>query len=227
MKTEAKGIPMEYVNIIEAARRSGKSDKTIRRAIHAGKLPAHFPQPNRCEIALRDLDAFLHGQGLGPSATAQEQRIAELAERVEALEAQVQSLLGRQEMFKSHRVTPTAERTTGLLPRHLVDLSAFTQKHNVAETKVHAAIQIGLLPVKRGEWRRGDGSPVRLALDAKGKHAFHQLYHDVPPFLACEQCPHPIARQAVSIHPHGQDRERNERAMSKQARPPVWTEPSH
>ena len=43
---------MEYVNIMEAARRCGVSDKTIRRWIHAEKLRARFPQPNRCEIAV-------------------------------------------------------------------------------------------------------------------------------------------------------------------------------
>ncbi len=56
---------MDYLTIMEAARRSGKSDKTIRRAIHKGLLAAHFPQPNRCEIAIKDLDAFLHGQVSG------------------------------------------------------------------------------------------------------------------------------------------------------------------
>ena len=46
---------MEYVTVVEGARRLGISDKTIRRAIHAGKLTARYPHKNRCEIAVSDL----------------------------------------------------------------------------------------------------------------------------------------------------------------------------
>lgn len=188
---------MDYLTIMEAARRSGKSDKTIRRAIHKGLLAAYFPQPNRCEIALKDLDAFLHGQVSGQPDSLQEQRIAELEGRIQALEAQVQCLLEQPKALGSHRVTSPRERLAGLLPRHLVPLLPFAQMHHVSEATVHGAIEMGLLPVKRGSWTQRDGTPVALALDAKGQHALHQIYHDVPPFVACDQCPHAIPRQAV------------------------------
>src|SRR5579883_3259289 len=55
-RTRREVMTVEYVNIMEAARRCGVSDKTIRRWIHAQKLRAHFPQPNRCEIAMSDLE---------------------------------------------------------------------------------------------------------------------------------------------------------------------------
>jgi hypothetical protein len=84
----------------------------------------------------------------------------------------------------------SAERTTGLLPKHLVSLLAFAGYHNVAETKVQTHVDIGLLPVKRGEWTDTDGTAVTLALDSSGKAAFYQLYQGVPPFLECPQCPH-------------------------------------
>jgi hypothetical protein len=48
----------EYMTIIEAARRAHVSDKTLRRAIHAGKLAARYPQSNRAEVALDDLEAW-------------------------------------------------------------------------------------------------------------------------------------------------------------------------
>src|SRR5207245_7916547 len=70
---------VEYVNIMEAARRSAVSDKTIRRAIHKGTLPARFPKANRCEIALSALEHFLPGQ----VQAAVESRIAALERRVE------------------------------------------------------------------------------------------------------------------------------------------------
>jgi len=45
----------EYVTIVEAARRISMSDKTVRRAIHDGKLEARYPHPNRGEISITDL----------------------------------------------------------------------------------------------------------------------------------------------------------------------------
>jgi hypothetical protein len=84
----------------------------------------------------------------------------------------------------------SGERTTGPLPKHLVSLLAFARGHNVAETRVQTHMNIGLLPVKHGEWTDTDGTGVTLALDGKGRAAFYQLYREVPPFLPCSQCPH-------------------------------------
>ncbi len=83
-----------------------------------------------------------------------------------------------------------AERTTGPLPRNLVSLTSFALLHQVAETKVLTHVDISLLPVKQGEWADKDGTVVTLALDAKGRQAFYQLYREFPFFLRCEQCPH-------------------------------------
>jgi len=95
---------VEYVNIMEAARRCGVSDKTIRRWIHAQKLQAQFPQPNRCEIAISDLEPFLPGQGEEPL----ENRVAALERQVQALERQVQQVLSRPEASRGQR--PSASR---------------------------------------------------------------------------------------------------------------------
>jgi predicted site-specific integrase-resolvase len=73
----------EYVNIMEAARRCDVSDKTNRRWIHAQKLRVQFPQPNRCEIAISDLEPFLPGYLPGKGRESLEDRVA-------ALECQVQ-----------------------------------------------------------------------------------------------------------------------------------------
>jgi excisionase family DNA binding protein len=183
---------MEYVNILEAARRCGVSDKTIRRAIHKGTLPAHFPKPNRSEIAVSDLERFALGQGSGHVQVSVEDRIAVLEQRVQVLERQIQDLLNRPQAVQPHRSSRKETRTTGPLSRNLVSLASFTRLHNVSETKVltHASRDMALLPVKRGEWIDHDGTVVTLALDAKGRHAFYRLYHGVPPFTECEQCPH-------------------------------------
>ena len=193
-----------YVTIEGAAQRCGVNPKTIQRAIRKGRLPARYPQPNRCEIAISDLDAVMprHSQSAtqyhpaepvsGHVQTETEQRLTALEQRVQQLERQVEALLSRQEQPKPSRQAKLHERTTGLLPKHLVSLLAFAKQHHVPEQKVltHVTMDLPLLPAKQGEWMDQDGKMVTLALYAKGRAAFHQLYHDISPFVACERCPH-------------------------------------
>jgi hypothetical protein len=180
----------EYVTITEAARRCGVSSKTIQRAIQAGKLVVRYPHPNRGEIDVSALAPLVHGQLPGHVQTAPEDRLAALEQRVQHLERLVEEALSKQEAQIPQHKGKTRERTTGPLPKHLVSLQAFADHHSVAHTRVQTHVDIGLLPVKRGEWTDRDGTVVTLALDAKGKHAFYQLYHGVPPFLECKMCPH-------------------------------------
>jgi excisionase family DNA binding protein len=180
----------DTVTIQEAAKRCGVSDKTIQRAIRAGKLLAHYPQSNRCEIAISDLDAFMHGQVSGQDQTAMESRLAALEERVRQLEALVQHLSPKQDVSKPRHGARGQERTTGPLPKQFVPLLAFAGHHNVPETRVQTHMEMGLLPVKRGEWIDADGAKVTLALDAKGRAAFYRVYHGVSPFAECKHCPH-------------------------------------
>lgn len=184
----------EYVNIMEAARRCGVSDKTIRRWIHAQKLRAQFPQPNRCEIAISDLEPFLPGHLPGQGEEPLESRVAALERQVQELERQMQQLLSRPGASKTERSPPSRKRhsTTGPLPRHLVSVLAFAELHRIPEQKVHAHIEVSLLPVYRGAWTDHDGQEVTLAFDAKGRQAFHQLYHETPWFDPCKQCPHAL-----------------------------------
>jgi polyhydroxyalkanoate synthesis regulator phasin len=185
-------VESAYVSIQRAAQLCHVSDKTIQRAIRAGKLPARYPQPNRCQIALSDLNAFKPGHVSGHTTESQENRIARLEERVQQLERQLGNLLSRQDTPRKRRATPARERNTGLLPSHLVSLFAFAHRHNVSEQKVltHATMDISLLKAVRGEWTDTDGAVVTLALDAKGRTAFYRLYHGVPPFVECQDCPH-------------------------------------
>lgn len=68
----------EHVSIQEAACRCSVSGKTIQRAIQAGKLVARYPRPNRCEIAISDLETFRPGHLSGHTANPAEMRIAAL-----------------------------------------------------------------------------------------------------------------------------------------------------
>ena len=123
-------------------------------------------------------------------ATATERRLAVLEERVQLLEHLVAEIHSWQEAPKPKRMGKARERTTGPLPQYLVSLLAFAQLHNVAEGKVQTHVEVGLLPAKRGEWTDSDGAKVTLALNGKGRQAFYQIYHDVPPFVRCDLCPH-------------------------------------
>jgi excisionase family DNA binding protein len=186
----------EYVNIMEAARRCGVSDKTIRRWIHAQKLRARFPQSNRCEIAVSDLEPFLSGHSPRPSEEPLESRVATLERQVQALERQVQQFLTRSATGRTERPSSrrSRERTSGPLPRHLVPAFAFAELHRIPEQKVLTHIEINLLPVQRGTWTDHDGQEVPMAFDAKGRQAFHHLYHEDPWFVPCMRCPHALPR---------------------------------
>ncbi len=192
--TRRKAVTTEYVNIMEAARRCGVSDKTIRRWIHAQKLPARFPSPNRYEIAVCDLGPFLPGHLPGQGEESLERRVATLEQQVQALERQVQQLLTRSATSGTERPSSrrSRESTTGPLPRNLVSVLAFTELHRIPEQKVLAHIEISLLRVHRGTWTDHDGQLVTLALDAKERQAFHHLYHETPFFVPCKRCPHAL-----------------------------------
>lgn len=187
-------MTVKYVNIVEAARRCGVSDKTIRRWIHAQKLPARFPHPNRCEIAISDLEPFLPGHLPGQSEESLEIRVITLEQQVQVLERQVQQLLTRSAVSKAQPSSSQRprERITGPLPRHLVSMLAFAELHRIPEQKVCTHIDISLLPVHRGTWTDYDGQPVTMAFDAKGRQAFHHLYHELPLFVPCSRCPHAL-----------------------------------
>lgn len=89
---------------MEAARRLGVSDKTVRRWIHAGKLSARFPQPNHCEIEISHLERFIPGHPSGQATNAVESRVTELEQRVLTLEQQIQRLMGKEQPLKLYRV---------------------------------------------------------------------------------------------------------------------------
>jgi predicted site-specific integrase-resolvase len=77
-----------YVTIERAVQHCGVHPKTIQRAIREGRLPAQYPQPNRCEIAASDLDTFLPGHVQAET----EQRLAALELHVQQLQQQIEML---------------------------------------------------------------------------------------------------------------------------------------
>lgn len=179
-----------YVTIQEAARRCGVSSKTVQRAILAGTLPARYPQSNRCEIAVPDLELLRPGHVSGHHPEPLEQRVAALEQQVQRLELLVAELLDRHAVPKRAARAKAQESTTGPLPKRLVSLLAFAKLHNISESMVLTHMDMGLFPVERGAWMEADGTKVTLALDAKGKAALYHLYQGFPQFLSCRYCSH-------------------------------------
>lgn len=87
----------EYVNIMEAARRCGLSDKTIRRAVAAHKLPVQRPKPNVVLIAVTDLEAWHNLK-----ADATEQRLADLEQRIAECQKDYLALMERTIAFQDN-----------------------------------------------------------------------------------------------------------------------------
>src|SRR3954465_14560784 len=117
----------EYVTIVEAARRVGMSDKTVRRAIHSGKLAARYPHPNKAEVSITDLLSWHATLHVRPGETQDrltmlEQEMNELRARVATLESQLQGL----QTGPMKRVPP---QTDTAAPEGFIYLSDFCTQH--------------------------------------------------------------------------------------------------
>jgi hypothetical protein len=186
---------MEYINIMEASRRLGISDKTIRRAIHVGKLAARYPHPNRCEIAISDLEAWRQPPA---EQDATDGRLAELESRLQQLELQVQQLIDVQQVMPQsvarpspveQKQKPRATREVSPLPDHLVPLQAFADQHFVNRNEAERLWKMGAITAVKGTWIV-EKQRITVALDAKGRRDFWVQFHETQGFRACDDCPH-------------------------------------
>lgn len=187
------------MNINEAAKRCGVSDKTIRRAIKQKKLHASYPQPNRAEIAESELERYMSRQKstyvmsgqVSSQAPGQEsmyeQRIAELESRVRLLEDQVSTLI------EVALKPPRKQKTSGRLPAQLVSLTEFANLHQVSSTDIARAMHMNVIKPMYGSWTDKSGKEIKTALDAKGRRAFYETFaHSVPMWEDCKSCPHTV-----------------------------------
>lgn len=185
------------VNIMKAARLSGVSDKTIRRAIQSGKLPVFRPKANVALINLSDLEHWRKR-----SADDTEQRLAMMGQRIQTLEDQlaaqateserrIQSLEQYVERLTAQIALLQARKKPGLteLPAHLESLYGFIRKHYINSNEVRALIKMGAIHPVEGKWSTPTGR-VEEALDEVGRREFWVQLHDHPEFLSCDDCPH-------------------------------------
>ena len=201
---------MEYVTVVEAARRLQVSDKTIRRAIHAGKLPARYPKKNRCEIAVNDLEMW-RSSSLVPSAGDTQREIAALSQRVNELErsmTELQHRLARLEAAQPKQPlvsAPASEQPTarhpvkGFADPPLVEgrvvLQNFADLHGMSRNEAERLRKTGFIrgyrePLPEPFGRPGSSRRVRITIDAQGKRDFWVQFHETPGFRSCDDCPH-------------------------------------
>lgn len=81
-------MAMEEVNATEAAHLSGYSERTIRRKIASGSLPARRIAGNRFAIRISDLPTRHGPEALFQRVAALEQRVVELEQLVQVLSAE-------------------------------------------------------------------------------------------------------------------------------------------
>jgi excisionase family DNA binding protein len=176
----------EYITIAEAARRIGLSDKTIRRAIHAGKLEARYPQPNRAEVSMKDLEAWQSSRLVRPGQT--ESRLETLETRVATLEVEVQAL---REQLMAKKVSKPKANTT--LPDDFVWLSDFADLHYIPRNEAQRLYDIHAIHGQKiGSARRS-----YPAIGPRGQRDFWVQLHTRADFRACNDCPHETNGQEV------------------------------
>jgi excisionase family DNA binding protein len=185
----------EYITIVEAARRVGMSDKTVRRAIHDGKLAACYPQPNKAEISITDLEAWHATLHVRPGETqdrlsALEARVSELTACVAILESQLAELssAGPRKPIQP----PPSELK---LPEDHVWLSDFADQHYVPRNEAQRLYDIHMIhgqPISKSAKTR-----KYIAIGSKGRRDFWVQLHTRPDFRTCDGCPHEESRQNV------------------------------
>ena len=176
----------EYVTIVEAARRIGMSDKTVRRAIHDGKLSAHYPQPNKAEVSITDLEAWHATLHVRPGETQDrltmlESQMNELRSHVATLERQVADL---QVTGAKKRIPPKPVEEA---PTNFTYLSDFCALHFVP---YQAAADLFPRAI-HGQKIKVQGR-LHPVIGPRGRHDFYVQLHTRDDFRACDDCPHEI-----------------------------------
>jgi hypothetical protein len=78
------------------------------------------------------------------------------------------------------------------LPRTLVLLRGFAERHHVPLKAADRASKAGKIAVVRGRWLVNSRYATQ-ALGARGQHDFYTLFHRREDFTRCDRCPHHLA----------------------------------
>lgn len=193
----------EHLNLTQAARLLGVSDKTLRGWLNAGRFPGAKRQVNgNWSIPKAELDAYLEMTGNAETISTPgllkildmfTQEIDTLSKRVEAL---------AEELHKQHQPpappppvdvysmvkAPWTTETSGNLPPGYVALVAFS--HNIPETTVNRWRKADASRASIGDWRDSSGHPIKVALSPDQQRGFYNDFSLHKSFKPCSQCPH-------------------------------------
>lgn len=189
---------MAYLNIAQASRHIGKTEKTLRRWVHSGKIPYRV-ENGKLYFEVSDLDAMrdknipaADNEALLARIETLEQRVAELEHQVQKQPAVLRPAAARYETGKPAPARPRPTRLVhdgGQLPDGLISFRSMAKAHNIAESTAQRAIESGRLDIVRGHWKQGRAI-VQQALDQAGQRHFYELFETNPGFRACDACPH-------------------------------------
>ena len=196
---------MEELTATQIGARLGVSERTAQRYIKSGKLKAVLQANGYYLVDTASINA-LKPPTL-PTVTTSASALADMLNRIEALEQQVRHLEGILRAFhpQTPHISTTSKQPTpqsqepqkeaslshrGIseeliwLEPDVVAWRAFARLHHVGETVVGNAIREGRLPAIAGQWRRGK-TPYTRGFNQEGRRRFHELYHLPLPCVLC------------------------------------------
>jgi hypothetical protein len=214
-----KGAIMDYLTIFEAAKQSGVSDKTLRRAIENGKL-ATQPRLYKNQpvmIAVADLESYcvsrqekaltrrVHTQRLDVPQNVSS-RLVELETRVQQLEGLVSTLTSQSSRQGMYAEPTTSRQLTRHMPSQIepVELGKFADLHGISRQHAREGFYEYRLTHKLQPYELED----TYLLNAHEQRVFYVRNRGYGhTWRECEACPHEVdestslSRKPSDFHP--------------------------
>lgn len=191
----------ETVTMVEAAKLANVAERTIRRAVKAGRLQADLSNPKKARIRRADLDAW---RAIPATQDENATRIEQLENEVHSLAAEVANLRNQVYiLLQAQRVTPTTKAITPRLQqqeqvrRRTIEtsldageiwLADFADLHLVSRNEAQRLWSTGNIAGRKV----GTGRKMRIAIGTKGQREAWAQFKILENFAKCDQCPHAV-----------------------------------
>jgi transposase-like protein len=182
---------VKEMNLSEAARHIGVTDKTVRQWIEAGKFPGAIFNNKKGRgvwyIPLAEAEAIR--QIIQDDASIDTtDTLASLALQIRLLEDRIRLLEEKIVLTSDSIVSIGSIHTTGTLPNGYIPLASFF--HGVSESSVRRWRNGASDRASVGLWYDEKGHIVNIALSPKQQALFYKDMHERVSFRACPDCPH-------------------------------------